>query len=202
MVDLTREEEIARTRTIQACRERRIEFARDIARWLGPLGCGWDRLTRIAVFETAREFATRRLGEYREKCWKHWHPKCDGSDNCICQLTPDPQEARLLRPVQFFGGAISSERLDAAYADEAKVKRVDFNDHVHPAGSYWQRLKARKFESVAYRCENCGEKCHWAALECHHHRGFDCLGFEEVADVQALCMRCYRGRRMIPVRVS
>jgi hypothetical protein len=65
----------------------------------------------------------------------------------------------------------------------------DYRRYLH--SGRWRRIRLRKLVSARYRCEQPG--CKRSATACHH-KHYDTLGFEENADLEALCVRHHQAR--------
>ena len=116
-------------------------------------------------------------------------PACQAGELCLwgCFVRPEQVERRELQ--SHLRRYIHSERRDAEYAAEARAHGVDYKDHIDGFCSYWQNLRHRLFVAVGWKCERCGTET--GALEAHHVH-YDTVGFEELADLRALCPSCHK----------
>lgn len=161
---------------------------REAANFYGPERVQWNRAARTQycrdqIVRIDNESEARRLARRAEHiagC-----SKCQQNAFCLDRFkSSDCDEL-----VPFINSVIFLEEQDELYAREARRKGVDYREHIDGFCSYWQNLRHRKFKAVEWKCERCGES---GALEAHH-RHYDTVGYEEIADIEALCARCHRG---------
>jgi hypothetical protein len=60
----------------------------------------------------------------------------------------------------------------------------------------WKRLRERAYRRARGRCERCHKRAFLGALQLHH-KTYDRLGRERMADVELLCGDCHRSEHRI-----
>jgi hypothetical protein len=139
----------------------------------------------LGTIQTIKENLVVDREEHKNEC-----EECQNGDLCLEALSISPEQRRRLDLISRLKGMIYRERQDQEYADRAKLYGVEYRHHVDGFCAYWQNLRHRKFVIVNFACELCSSTA--KPLECHHLH-YDTLGFEELADVQALCRDCHAG---------
>jgi hypothetical protein len=157
------------------------ERGRRAARFYGPERVQWSRSARISWLreEIARSQA---LDEQERATHKADCAECQSEDGwCLIAMSFTPEQSKRWERSSFMRGLIGLEEADEEYAQHARVYGVDYRKHVDGNCRYWQNVRHRKFESVGYRCERCGEP---GPLEAHHiDPQYRTLGFEELEDI-------------------
>jgi hypothetical protein len=165
--------------------------ARRVAQFYGPERVGLLRAERLAFvrrrvadIELERDrYVTQRDEEHQREC-----AECRAGEFCLWQFEVDPKQSEFSDYLGFLRSIVRDEERDAEYAAKARDYGVNYEHHIDGFCSYWQNVRYRKFVSVGWKCERCGVA---GGLECHHP-DYGILGFEEVADLTALCRRCHQ----------
>ena len=123
------------------------------SRGAGGLGTGRNK-------KLERENAAEREAHKRE-C-----EECRRGEFCSKGLSFTKEQSKRWNKIKRLKGMIWMEGHDQGYADHARAHGVVYEDHVlNGFCSYWQNVRHRKFCSVDWKCEGCGEH---RPLEGHH----------------------------------
>jgi hypothetical protein len=168
---------------------RESDYAWRAARFYGPVRAQMSRQGRIDFVEaqiaTLESLTRDERATHKASC-----AQCQARDFCLTIFSITREQSDRADKISFLRGLIGSEVLDQVYAQAARLRPVDYKQHVDGFCRYWQNVRHRKFEAVGGKCEQCG---HSGPLEAHH-RHYDTLGFEELHDLQALCHDCHQKR--------
>lgn len=162
------------------------DYARRIAMFYGPVRCRMSRSERIAWVRAEIARLETLMGE-RDAAHVADCLECRNGALCIDRLILTPETQARLNKLTFLRVLIDSEERDEQYARHAQAHGVVYENHIDGFCRYWQNLRHRKFVIAGWKCERCGTQ---GPLEAHH-RHYDRLGFETIADLQALCWRCH-----------
>lgn len=156
-------------------------------------GSAMAKLSRPERLDLLRAHVVREENIDRQERAAHKAscPQCQsGGDDPFCcmeALRSTPVQRERHDRIQFVRALIHSEERDADYARQAREHPVEYKNHIDGFCSYWQNVRHRKFVSVDWKCERCGDN---GPLDAHHLH-YDTLGFEELRDLQALCRVCH-----------
>jgi hypothetical protein len=152
----------------------------------GPEVCRLDRAGRMAwAQQIINKLERKKAAEH--KAHKRECENCRRGDFCLWGFSSTPEQSERRDQISRLKGMIEMEKRDQEYADKARIHGVDRKHHIDGFCSYWQNVRHRKFCTVDWKCEGCGER---RPLE-GHHQTYDHLGFEEIDDLQALCRGCH-----------
>jgi hypothetical protein len=161
---------------------RESQTARYVATQYGQIICARTRAQRITYLENKiidiKQIMIEQSNEHETQC-----EACRSGDFCLARVTISPH----YQDLNFYRTAIELELADAVYAARAKIRPVQYADHVDGFCMYWQNVRHRLFVVANHKCQRCLAD---APLQAHH-RHYRTLGFEEINDLEALCGKCH-----------
>jgi hypothetical protein len=169
------------------------QYAHRMAVTYGPDICQLDRAGRVAWPSQEIINRLKRENDDEREAHKRECERCRRKAFCMDGFSFTEEQHERWNKISRLKGMIESETHDQEYADRARARGVVYEHHIDGFCSYWQNVRHRKFCTVDQKCEGCGER---RPLEGHHRDdNYDCLGFEEIGDLQALCRKCHEGIR-------
>lgn len=166
---------------------REQDFAWRMTRDYGPELCRKTRRERVTLLEqeiaALEQECINELNEHKANC-----DECRTGEFCLDAYSLSPAQQERQDKINRRRRYVAAEKFDEEYAQKARIHPVVYEHHIDGFCSYWQNVRHRLFEIANYCCQRCG-MC--GPLEAHH-RHYDTLGFEEIADLEALCRKCHK----------
>jgi 5-methylcytosine-specific restriction endonuclease McrA len=162
------------------------DYAWRMARYYGSEISRMTRGKRIAFLEqriaVLSEVIEAECRAHEASC-----KDCQEGEFCLARFSITPTQKVRYDELSHLRGYVHHEKADEEYAQRARSEGVIYKHHIDGFCRYWQNLRHRLFVVADHRCQRCGTS---GPLEAHH-RHYDTLGFEEIADLEALCADCH-----------